>query len=151
MAVGCAKQHEEVLEIQPEFVSYVERFKADAKANGRDLQINDLKVVWGSTKTAEKPGTNPAICQHGPDKTPTVIISNDEDSTFIWDKAADAFKEAIIYHELGHCVLKRAHNESTWSSEKGTFANSIMYPSLPNIDYYADPDIHQHYMNELFK
>jgi hypothetical protein len=69
--------------------------------------------------------------------------------------AREAFKpattqaEITIFHELGHCELKRGHDQSLARTEDGKFvAFSIMYPTVIDDDDYEK--YLDHYMLELF-
>lgn len=56
-----------------------------------------------------------------------------------WDTLSDTQKEIVVFHELGHCLLGRVHNESK---------QSIMYPSiLPAKLYLSD---REGYLDRLF-
>jgi hypothetical protein len=58
--------------------------------------------------------------------------------------------EITIFHELGHCELKREHDTSLARSEDGQFvAYSVMYPTILDEDDYQK--YIDHYMLELFK
>lgn len=85
------------------FTYYVERFMGDAAAVGRPVQIYSLVVKFGDLSA------NPrrlGVCQTGGGQPNTVTI----DQAY-WPTLTDAEKVALMYHELGHCVLFRPHNE----------------------------------------
>ena len=44
-----------------------------------------------------------------------------------WEKLSDYGKEELVFHELGHCVFNRGHNEDT--RDNGCPV-SIMYPYI---------------------
>lgn len=57
--------------------------------------------------------------------------------------------EIILFHELGHCELKREHDKSLAKPSDNRFvAFSIMYPTIINADDYIL--FYDHYMLELF-
>lgn len=64
-----------------------------------------------------------------------------------WDKSTDAEREAVIFHELGHCILNRDH-------VNGYDNSNLRYYSVMNSDVFADSIYkgnYQYYMRELFK
>ena len=68
------------------------------------------------------------------------------DSEF-WSRASDNFKEMIVFHELGHCILNRDHREGRTNSG---FCVSIMRSGeLPCRDAYTDVN-KPYYVEELF-
>lgn len=57
--------------------------------------------------------------------------------------------EIILFHELGHCELKRDHDKSLAKPSDNRFvAFSIMYPTIINAEDYSL--FYEHYMLELF-
>jgi len=61
-----------------------------------------------------------------------------------WNYASHIEKEALIYHELGHCFLNRSHQ----SGKVNGLAISYMYPDNDYINFYdAYKDA---YVEELF-
>lgn len=67
-----------------------------------------------------------------------------------WQRAEDLAREQLIFHELGHCVLNRDHDD-TLVRVDGFFyqiPNSIMYPYIFG-SYSFYEEFHQHYMEEL--
>lgn len=70
----------------------------------------------------------------------------DIDKSF-WMQASESERETLIFHELGHCVLKREHNSKM---NADNMPESIMYPSIiGGYTYYTQHT--QEYYNELFK
>jgi hypothetical protein len=68
-----------------------------------------------------------------------------------WNVATDSERMQLVLHELGHCELKRDHDETTsifFDSEHGIVEEpwSLMYPSLSFIDF---DNRKQHYLDEL--
>tara|TARA_Y100000034_G_scaffold136409_1_gene212691 strand:- start:3729 stop:4340 length:612 start_codon:yes stop_codon:yes gene_type:complete len=86
----------------------------------------------------EETGFNEGQLAHCNFKKNEILINKDE-----WAKSDYLEKEAILFHELGHCVLNRAHFHS--------FANerpiSLMYPKFSREVYISK---RSDYINELF-
>ncbi|MEM6724425.1 MAG: hypothetical protein AAF598_10335 [Bacteroidota bacterium] len=64
-----------------------------------------------------------------------------------WSEANDLFREFIIYHELGHCVLDRGHRED--ADGNGTCV-SIMRSGLEDCRDGYTSDTREQYIDELF-
>ncbi len=146
---SCSKdQHSPVLAINPEFHPYIERFERVASEVGTAVSITDLTIEFGKPSTSSETGT----CTWNEESTPKITINPET-----WEKRnSDVEHQLIIFHELGHCILKRNHetnfiqnpslNDSVW--EKPSRPSSIMHPSLLDEQIYTD-DI-DYYNQELF-
>ena len=91
--------------IQSEAVPYVEQFVATGHALNRNVQIQDLIVMFGNDAIF-KPNQL-AYCHMEPNQTPEVYIKS---ST--WVSMSQFDKRELVFHELGHCVLKLSHNDT---------------------------------------
>jgi hypothetical protein len=78
---------------------------------------------------AKIPGLRIGICYYSTFWlfAPRILIDKD-----YWDKAPEAEKEMTILHELGHCILGRAHLET----KENMFPASIMYSRSFSDWYY---------------
>jgi hypothetical protein len=66
-----------------------------------------------------------------------------------WNSASDTKKELLIYHELGHCILKRKGHTSGLISVEGR----VTVKSVMNLGLVSDTAYIKHkdyYINELF-
>ena len=92
------------------------RFTNEAKARGIAVDLSDhpLTGIISDIPTSQVIGQ----CSYSNETPYKVTI----DKPF-WDKASDLGKEFVVFHELGHCVLGRAHDEST---DSRGFCLSIM-------------------------
>jgi hypothetical protein len=133
-SVGCGKAPK--LEVEAEFVPFVEKFQAEAAANGRPLQITDLVVKFGDMQSSSETGA----CEINGDETPTITVSQ-----AAWNRRSDAEREELMFHELGHCALKRQHNSQRMQDGRPA---SIMNPyALGRYTYEAH---REEYIAELF-
>ena len=105
------------------FVEYVSRFE---RHYGEAVEVG---VNFGSLKDAV------GICYY--------VTGNIEIDREYWNTHGEAAKEELIFHELGHCVLGREHNEHMI----GDCPASIMYPTLTPGCYKKHKD---YYIKELF-
>ena len=72
-------------------------------------------------------------------------------NSFYWDNINFSIqaKEAVIFHELAHCVLGRGHKETLMqTNEGGRIPSSLMYPQFFSPHFYVAN--YQHYLQELF-
>jgi len=68
------------------------------------------------------------------------------DETF-FNQTSELYKEMVIFHELGHCVLFRGHNEATHAA--GTCA-SIMRSGIEGCRDNYRTTTRKSYLDELF-
>lgn len=119
------------------FNPYVTRFIEAGKSVGVKVDMGNAQISF----LDELPHDFVGLC-YPPTHEVTILKS-------YWDRADDAHREALIFHELGHCVLGREHNTTT---KNGYIAQSIMNPALmPVVDdeiYYKEH--RQEYITELF-
>lgn len=147
---------------EPKLIAYAEQFVRDAEERGRDFTGRfdyPIGLYFGATKDAKNPNR---VGYCNPNGARYIVI----DETF-FDRENDATKEALIYHELGHCVLSRGHTDGcrdadglvqsviqvyhellgVWGVESCPFPTSIMYPMLSMKDYEEN---REYYLQELF-
>jgi hypothetical protein len=64
-----------------------------------------------------------------------------------WINSSDSFRELIVFHELGHCVLDREHLDD----QEDGICQSIMHSGLTDcVVPLDDPDLREVYLDELF-
>jgi hypothetical protein len=101
MAAGCGRSPERVYSVQPEFESYVKDFQADAVTYGKKEISLDAGLI-----VEMKEISYAGLCHLTPHKPPHVEID-----TLTWAHATSIERKMLMYHELGHCLLGRGHNE----------------------------------------
>jgi len=94
---ACGKKP--VLEVG-QFSSYVQKFEQEATVQGQTVKVTDLIVKFGPMENQYERG----ICEIQGDSTPTILINEDA-----WNDMSEDEREPLLFHELGHCVLKRKH------------------------------------------
>lgn len=117
--------------IEPDFLSYVERFQ---QVTSTDVNI---KITY-------KEQTYPTIgiCYR--------YETNYKENNYIeidpthWNIMNESFREELIFHELGHCILMRDH-DSLFLDNVG-IPKSIMYPYSFGREYNKYKD---YYLDEL--
>lgn len=140
---SCAGQKEKTnqLQIGSDFTQFISNFESVSGSKGQALSIEDLIVQFGSTPTMNETG----VCEITDGETPIVTINEK-----IWLNLNTMDRQEVIFHELGHCVLRRKHQEGTVTvgGYWGTIPNSIMYPyRIPGSIYQPNE---AYYDTELF-
>lgn len=133
-----------VYQIDPEFQEYVDRFVDEANQRGVTVDVSRLNMEF-EEGYIERDGT--IYCGYannfGTSGTPDVDIS-----TTCWEFDDPVRREILIFHELGHAILDRAHVNTLLPS---LGKRSIMHPSL-GVDIYSQytPEKREWYLDELF-
>ena len=104
LTVGCGKANTTFSAkpqvIDPAFTSQVASFQSDLIAHGRSETVTST-IIFGEAPLASEEG----FCDYGSN---TVTISPEA-----WKNLNDLEKKFLIYHELGHCTLFKAHEAQT--------------------------------------
>jgi hypothetical protein len=128
-ATGCGKSY-----IEPEFMPYVQTFE-DATGKPVNLTIRFIKQFNNDNIKAK--------CWD------RVFTRDIEVSEKHWSGMSPSLKEALILHELGHCVLNRGHIkwEDKINAPYNNCPNSVMDPnSVPDWCYEQN---RRHYLEEI--
>lgn len=134
---ACGKApDQQVLDVAPEFTSYVTRFQQSAAQVGSPLAVTNLRIQFGQMENPQERG----LCDVSSlESVPTILIDKAG-----WSQMDDASREEVLFHELGHCVLRRKHNAGL---TKG-LPVSMMNPYTIGDGVYLSQ--HDYYLRELF-
>lgn len=121
--------------VQPEFNSYINQFIKQGAFHGKAISDEGLTVVFANLQNVALLGT----C------TPSTITIRINTET--WDSLSAVQREILLFHELGHCLLGRPHDNNTL--ENGIKPESIMHATL--LDEHLYTLFYNDYLNELFK
>lgn len=149
---SCTKQATQ-FELDPELAPYYEDFVQSGQIRGQDVSTDDLIIKFGNTKDERG-----ALAYCGRDftqkgevflggrteyNTPKVVVDREYFKILTAKE-----KRAVLFHELGHCLLNREHSSEITPYQ---FLKSIMYPYLITriIGYYYDA-MEENYIDELF-
>lgn len=109
-------------EVSKEFSPYVDNFVRASKIYSADTvvlsRLPSLKMAFGNTRKFDPKFVG--VCQTA---TNNVIIDKPH-----WEKLNNQEKQALIDHELGHCLLGRAHRHKALAINETLFPKSLMYP-----------------------
>jgi hypothetical protein len=125
-----------VRDVAPEFEGYVASFEQKAASVGSNVAVDDVIIKFGAVKNKRESG----LCLISGDQTPRITINKAN-----WDKMDEPEREALIFHELGHCVLRREHRESY--TDQG-IPESLMNPYTIEGRVYTYNE--SYYVKELF-
>lgn len=129
--IGCGNEHKEVFAIAG-FETYYSTFVQTENVGANDLIIKFGNVYNETTNII-------GFCLKGDGITPTVTIDS-----AIWANLPEVFRQELIDHELGHCILNRVHRTDMLPNG---YPASIMYPSL--FDAFWIQKNQEYYNNEL--
>jgi hypothetical protein len=99
---SCAKDEEPEYLIDAPLQEYFDRFAAEAALRNividyEEMMISgDIRIITSQNVIGQ--------CGHT-EKEPNIVIVD----KFYWDVANDLEREFLVFHELGHCALKRGH------------------------------------------
>ena len=119
---------------------YIQRFEVFGKIiRGKDFNIGEIDMDFGNTKFISSKAVGWCYINKLT-KKPTMLVS-----AKWWKIASELEKELLVFHELGHCILRRGH--TTQTTQLGVPV-SIMYPSvMPDVFY---KNYRHYYIFELF-
>ncbi len=117
---------------------YVRRFQTEADTRGVEVDFENLTANLSDIDREDVAGQ----CISYTDGSREVVIDKS-----VWDRSGDLIREFIVFHELGHCILDRAHDES--QNTNGTCA-SIMHSGTSNCRFNYSELTRSGYLDELF-
>ena len=139
--LACSKEDTRVrfVIIPPVVQPYVDRFIEEAASRGRFIDLTEIGLEITFQATLED--TLAAFCSNG------AIVINKQ----YWETRNDANREAMIFHELGHCILDRDHHNALLSN--GEWLSMMRGDPIPggkssSINYRGIR--RQYYIDELF-
>lgn len=146
IAIGCANRtgDQPVGRIDADFLIYTHKFKQyfehyyplmsiDIEQHTNVVFVPNLNHVPGKLKTI-------GLCTAAEDGDLATIEISQE----YWDKASQDEREILLFHELGHCLLKRGHCDA---ADNGVHA-SLMNPFVIPVGKYVE--LREQYAYEMF-
>lgn len=118
-----------------EFAPYVQTFQEESRTRGKEVSVTNLVI--------QREALSPKIraqCRSKVLAAPVIAVNG-----VIWDSSTEEDREALLMHELGHCILGLDHKEG--ELEDGS-PKSLMRSVSP---YGKSYKIHRdYYLDELF-
>ena len=156
LQLACSKSLEPlpIYQVPADMQVYVDLFKKEADVRGVKIDLSNLIVnhsgigISKCGQCSQKPG-NERFQR-------TVTINKDG---LCWKEAYKQTKEALFFHELGHCILGRTDHRDDLLPNKApasimnTYDNDQYSPCLYSIDGGNSCDRtsrRQYYIDELF-
>lgn len=138
---ACEKEQAVPSKVDEALQPYFERFDEEARARGFDFSI-EMEELEADIIGIERDGVL-GQC-HYSEQAPNIVEVDDE----FWAGASDLEKEYVVFHELGHCVLGRNHNDDR--NTDGT-CSSIMQSGLTTCRVSYNSSNRTLYLDELFE
>lgn len=126
--------------VDPELWTYYASFEREAQQRGLEYDLNALQISGEILEISED--NVAGSCRFGNHINNEVTI----DRSF-WNRSSPILKEFVIFHELGHCVLLRGHDES---SDANGRCQSIMRSGLTNCRDSYSLQTRNQFIDELF-
>lgn len=102
------------------------------------------KIEYPSITFGNLPGTRVGVCTMYSDGNWEITVDRE-----YWNTASKESRIGLIFHELGHCILHRQHEEQyVVTQNNDQIPKSLMYPyNFYDIEY---SDFWDYYSKELF-
>ena len=126
--------------VSPQLWDYFQRFEEEAASRGFSIDLNNDNLEADIEEISEDyvAGT----CTFHSQMPNRIII----DEGF-WSQSSDLFREMVIFHELGHCVLYRGHREDAFGNGACV---SIMRSGVDGCSDNYRQNTRAYYLDELF-
>ncbi|NRB51143.1 MAG: hypothetical protein HRU41_25960 [Saprospiraceae bacterium] len=138
---ACEREQAVPSKVDEALQPYFERFDQEARARGLDFSV-EMEELEADIIGIERDGVL-GQC-HYSEQAPNIVEVDDE----FWARASDLEKEYVVFHELGHCVLGRNHNDDR--NADGT-CSSIMQSGLTSCRVAYGPANRALFLDELFE
>lgn len=102
----------------PNFKTYLDLFEKDAKKHNVNLDLYKTITIFGIV-------SEESVAAYCVPNTKTIVVSKKT-----WNELDESSRKALLYHEWGHCILRRDHAEQI--NYFSMCPESLMYP-------YIDP------------
>lgn len=137
---SCQKEEEDSVFVDEKLQQYFQRFEEEGNFRGRNIDFSLINVEGYLSNTLE--ASISGQCQHDPNHPDRVLIN----LTF-WNHADDMEKEFLVFHELGHCYLQRAHLDT---KDSRGICMSIMHSGASVCRNNYNNMTRSNYLDELF-
>ena len=122
--------------------SHFDAFEKAAKDRGYNLDLASIALHGNISNIND--GNVAGTCSYG-GRTNQRDILIDKD---FWNRSSPLYREYIVFHELGHCVLGQEHREACFANRTWT---SIMRSGLGACQDNYIQSTRSYYLDELFE
>lgn len=156
LLIGCGSpedkilgpDYEKVYDVQG-FETYITSFKRDSVAYGNGVQIDDLIIRFEDIPQEKEGVFTLGTCTYAWNQNPVIRIDPGH-----WEWLSDNGRLMLVYHELGHCVLKQGHREGFVSIMNPLLPPSFMFEQnreemLRELFTFKSLDLHEHSGNHV--
>jgi len=119
---------------------YFEQFEIEAEKRGFEVDLIE-RGIRGKVEDIEGENVG-GLCNYHPDHANEVVI----DAT-VWYGTSELIKELVLFHELGHCYLKRDHRDDAYVNG---YCKSLMRSGLSGCNDHYITGTRRQYLDELF-
>jgi hypothetical protein len=154
------RDHAKVVSIDPAFLPYVTTLQQDAARLNLNMPVITDLIIAFDNSIPQSENFEAGLCDPGSNATPKITIS-----AMVWNGFAAVPGEAVanalfkeyskrqlLYHEIGHCLLGRGHNDSVTEIDiniGGRYKRSIMNSTAGiMLDFFVAH--YDQYITELF-
>jgi predicted SprT family Zn-dependent metalloprotease len=140
LSMACSKEEVSREVIVPEEVQpYIDRFIAEAAQRDHFIELTNFGLDITFEQGLED--SLAAFCNNGR------IIINQK----FWDTRSDITREAMIFHELGHCILHREHHNAILANDEwSSLMRGDPVPVGRSTSINFNGIRRQYYIDELF-
>lgn len=132
---GMAPRMPEPENSTTEPLPYLERFKTLAKTYGATFGNKSVTFSFGALF-----GGAVGVCYMNGSGRNSITFSSSA-----WNRGSDTFKEMLVFHELGHCLLGRGHKNTNHSDgRRESLMASMMFDQRIYLAFRDE------YLKELF-
>lgn len=128
------------IDIPSDLQPYFETFKEKALENGLQIDYESANIT-AEIRLIDEGSVAGTCSTNGHDLRHITI-----DESF-WNQASHLLKEMVVFHELGHCILGRGHEESAFPNG---ICRSIMRSGLGSCRDAYIPQNRDYFIQELF-
>jgi hypothetical protein len=123
---ACEKSSEPLLyQVDPTIEVYINKFVEEAALRGITIKKENLIAEFTAERTNEVCGQCLTSKKNIEKNQRKITINN---SSLCWGTAPNENKEALVFHELGHCLLNRPHKDDLFANSAPAsimFSNNV--------------------------
>lgn len=131
--------------VDPELWAFWQAFEEEASVRGLNIDLEEAGVAGILVEIDEEHVAGSCSFSSNASNINNRIIRIDQT---IWEELPTLFREFIVFHELGHCILFRGHDES---SDASGICLSIMRSGVEGCRDRYNAQTRDFYIDELFE